>query len=285
MVAPYTNSDEAAKWLERVGRMPDQDIDLFETAMALSVQKHPGISIDKYRSHIRKLCRDLEETHISLLSSAPDTLEKQVQSIQMVFAQKHGYSGSQQRYDDLDNADLIRVMDRRMGMPITLCILCIHICKQIGWDACGLNFPGHFLMRLDMDGNRTIIDPFQSCRSLNAAELRLLLKEQVDEDAELSADYYQAASNRDILMRLHNNVKIRLIENEEYEEALQSITFINKVAPQEYRLNLDAGILQARLEQPIAAIESLEIYIQNCPNATDLPQAQALVSEIKNQLN
>lgn len=281
----FINAEEGLEWLATQGRKKDEDLDLFECALALAAQDHPGLGLDPYRQHMRKLCTDLEERHHELTNNMPSSLEKQIQSFQMIFSQKHGYDGDVVRYDNLDNADIIRVIDRRMGLPITLAILCIKMGQDVGWDVHGMNFPGHFMVRIDFAGNRAIIDPFQLCRSMQAPDLREMLKKIVDANAELSSNYYDAANNREILIRLHNNIKLRLIEAEEYQAALSSVERIKLIVPDEYRLDLDAGVLQARLEQPIAAISSLENYIDACPDEGDRAQAEGLIAQIRGQIN
>lgn len=281
----FLTGEEALAWLDTQGSKADSDLNIFEIALAIAAQENPGKSLDSYRQHMRQLCRDLEEVHLQITDNLPSSLEKQIQSFQMVFAQKHGYDGDAANYDNMENINIMRVIDRRMGMPITLSLLCLHIGREIGWSVHGLNFPGHFLLRLDFEGHRAIIDPFRSCKSMQAQDLREILKKTVGDNAELSNAYYEPTTNRDMMIRLHNNVKLRLIEAEDYSGALNSIELIRRIMPDEYRLNLDAGILQARLEQPMAAIHSLQTYIDLCPDPTDRAQAESLISQIRGQIN
>ena len=283
----FLSATEALAWLETQGSKPDSEINLFEACLALAIQDHDGIGIgiDSYRQHMRKLATDLEQTHLDITGTMPSSLEKQIQSYQLCFAQKHGYAGDIARYENPENSDIIRVIDRRLGLPITLAILCIQMGRDIGWQVHGLNFPGHFLVRIDFGGNRAIMDPFQACKSLNAAEMREILKKMLGAQAELSSDYYEPASNRDILVRLHNKIKLRLIEAEQDEPALKSVLVMQKLMPKEYRLDLDAGVLQARLEQPLAAISSLRNYIESCPSKKDREEAMGLIAQIQGQIN
>lgn len=86
---------------------------------------------------------------------------------------RQGYAGDVLTYDDLQNANLIRVIDRRKGLPVALGILWIHAARARGWRADGLAFPGHFLVRLE---HRVIVDPFNEGRLCDAAFLRRLLR-------------------------------------------------------------------------------------------------------------
>src|SRR5690606_10569173 len=119
--------------------------------------------------------------------------------------------------------DLVRVIDRRKGLPIAISILYIHAGRAQGWNVVGLSFPGHVVIRLEEEGHRLIADPFNGGKVLQAPDLRSLVKNALGDKAELSADYYNPATNREMLIRLQNNIKLRQVESEDYEEALKTV--------------------------------------------------------------
>lgn len=277
--------DEALLYLDAVGTTDDSEIDLFEAALALSAQSHPNISYDKYRNHRRKLVEDVESLHVEYLNLGnPDDVHAKIHALAAGFTRANGYIGDDFRYNDLQNADLMRVIDRRLGLPIALAILCVTIGRDLGWPITGINFPAHFVIRLEQGGVREIVDPFQGCIVLKAPDLREILKKTMGPQAELSAAYYEPATNRDTLVRLQNNIKLRQIEAEDYEGALATVDLIRRIAPDEFRLDLDAGVLLARLERPLAAIESLERYIAHVTNARDKHDAVALLQQLRTHL-
>src|SRR6202011_5763262 len=96
----------------------------------------------------------------------------------------------------------------------------IHAARAQGWDMAGLAFPGHFLVRLSDGRARVIIDPFHDGQICGAAELRELLKAATGGDSELSPEHYMAASDRDVLLRLQNNLKARLVQTQNTERAV-----------------------------------------------------------------
>src|SRR4029077_16348765 len=136
--------------------------------------------------------------------------EDMAQVLSEVICGEFRYCGDEETYDDLDNANLMRVIERRKGLPVALGILYLTVARSQGWAAAGLNFPGHFLIRLESrDGRRAIIDPFHEGRVLETPASRQLLKVVSGQAGELEASHYKAVSNRDILLRLQNNVKTR----------------------------------------------------------------------------
>lgn len=286
MNAGFDNADEALAYLDRLGHVDDGNIDLFEGALALSAINHPGVHLDKYRNHRMRLADDIKQLHADMLASGrPNVLDTKIDALAEVFTRKHGYIGDDFRYNDLQNADLMRVIDRRLGLPITLSIICVSVGRDLGWPIVGVNFPAHFVVRMDEGGTRQIIDPFQGCIRLEAHALREIIKKTLGPKAELSATYYEPATNRETLIRLQNNIKHRQIEAEDYEAALATVDLMKRFAPEEYRLDWDAGVLMARLERPVAAIEALERYVSKVPNSRDKQDAAILLQELKSRLN
>src|SRR3546814_13111588 len=97
-----------------------------------------------------------------------DTIAGRVAALRAVVVERHGYVGDSLTYDDLQNANLLRVIDRRKGLPVALGILMLSAAHRLGWNMVGLNFPGHFLLLLDPGGATAIPYPFEGCRSTEA---------------------------------------------------------------------------------------------------------------------
>jgi regulator of sirC expression with transglutaminase-like and TPR domain len=128
-------------------------------------------------------------------------------------------------------------------------------------------------------------DPFDRFDILQAPDLRALLKRALGEKAELSSSFYQEASNREILLRLQNNIKYRQIETEHYDDALQTVTIMRLFAPLEYRLMLDDGVLKARLGKTEQAVQSIRDYLGVVKDPRDKYDAEILLRTLENRLN
>src|SRR3546814_1821098 len=113
------------------------------------------------------------------------------------------------------NANLMRVIGRRRGLPVALGILYLHGARAQGWAICGLNFPGHFLLRLDLGAERSIIDPFNGGKPRDAVGLRALLTGMAGENAELRPEHTRPVGCRDVL------------RSEEHSSELQSLIRIS----------------------------------------------------------
>lgn len=272
---------EAREILRRIGAQPDQDIDLAEGALALGALARPDLPLERYRRHLAALARDVTDR----FDPDSDCLEARIALLHEVVIERYGYSGDTDTYDDLQNANLMRVIDRRKGLPVALGILYLHAARTQGWDMVGLNFPGHFLVRLDMDGERAILDPFNGGQVRTAVDLRDLLKATAGTAAELEPGHYQPVGNRDILLRLQNNLKLRHLSSSDVPRALDTLEAMRLFAPEEPTLWRETGLLEAHSGNLEKAIAALETFIRLGGSEQQLHQAAMLIQQLKNRLD
>ena len=278
--------DDPLSYLKSLASLKDEAIELGFAALALSALQHEGINAGRYLHHLEQLVKDVEARYLELSKkSETDSAALRHQALSQVIADDYGYLGDVSSYDDLQNASLIKVIDRAQGLPITLAILYIHVGRALGWDVEGLNFPGHFLCRLSYQGERIIFDPFHGGQATEASGMRRLIKRALGDDAELSSSYYEPATNRTILIRLENNLKHRKIDASDYKGALEHVERMRLFAPDDYRLLLDEGVLLAKLERAKAAMKALSAYIEAAPQGRGRYEAEILLSELSQKLN
>lgn len=235
----------------------DCEIDLAEVALALALLDRREIAADRYRRHIAMLAAEVA----ALVTPARDSLACRLDAIHRVMVEQNGYQGDTASYDDPQNLNLMRVIDRRKGLPVALGILYLQVTRLCGWNVVGLNFPGHFLIRFEYAGARAIMDPFNAGQVRSVPDLRDLLKAAAGLDAELMPDHYASLTNRDVLLRLQNNLKMRLLNANRPDRALDTIEGMLLFAPDEALLWREAGILQAHFHNLAQAIVALEKFL------------------------
>jgi regulator of sirC expression with transglutaminase-like and TPR domain len=265
----------AAHQLEQVGTLDDAAIDLAGTALTLAALDHPQADHAFYRAHLAALAGDVG----SRRDAAP------ADALRDVLIGQHGYRGDRESYDDLDNANLIRVIDRRRGLPVALSILWLHAARAQGWRAEGLNFPAHFLIRIDAGSGAAVLDPFNGGAMLDAAALRTLRKQFGGKDAELTPEDCAPVGNRAILLRLQNNIKLRLLQANRPEGALAVLERMVLIAPGQAGLWHECARLHRDVGNLRAAINCLE---RTTALARDEAARQAVAAELRslrNQLN
>ncbi|MBT5413277.1 MAG: hypothetical protein HOK81_01620, partial [Rhodospirillaceae bacterium] len=240
---------EAEAILRGLAGAEGEAIEIAEGALALAALDRPRVPFGRYRAHLEELADGLR-----VAAEGAADLDGRVAALADTVYRLHGYAGDDKTYDDLQNANLMRVIDRRKGLPVALAILCLHAGRAAGWDMAGLGFPGHFLIRLDHEGERAILDPFHGCLRQGPGELRALLKAMAGEDAELRPEHYAAVDDREVLLRLQNNIKLRRMQAGQTASALEALEHMLIFAPGRAELWWEAAALHAHQGNLRAAI-------------------------------
>ena len=279
MIEPHASN--ILSKLTEVGRQPDVDVDLFEGALLIAALDHPGRSMERYELHRDRMV----SACLAIYEDKEDSARARLDTLREIISVQEEYRGDWENYDRLDNADLMSVIDRREGLPVTLAIIYISVAKALGWNVQALSFPAHVFLRLEYDGERLIFDPFDGAKEMEAHDLREKLKELVGGHAELSAHYYEPMNSREVLIRLQNNIKTRLISGEDFESALQRIDIMRLILPEDPRLLFESGVLNARAGQRKKAIELLYDYVDVVESQADREDALLLLRELEDSLN
>jgi regulator of sirC expression with transglutaminase-like and TPR domain len=272
--------EACARYLRELGTSSSPVLPVAEAALALASFERPRVKLARYLQHLKAIARD-----VGRHAGASGDLRARAQALNEIILLKYGYSGDDLTYDDLQNANLMRVVDRRKGLPVALGILYLHGARAQGWDSVGLGFPGHFLIRLAEGPDRLILDPFHGGRVCGAAELRELLKAMAGEEVELSPEHYAPVSDSDVLLRLQNNLKSRLLQAGRYDRALRVVDTMLMLSPDNIELWQESGLLHARQGNIRAAMNAFQEFVARAPVGTARHQAAALLQQLKAKLN
>lgn len=278
-----SSRDEIKARLETIGQRRDADIDIGEAALLLAALGRPRVPLARYREHLSALAADTARA-----ASGPDhgtSVVERLEALNKTILDQHGYQGDNLTYDDLQNANLMRVIDRRRGLPVALAILYMHAARAQAWQIEGLNFPGHFLLRLETAGERCIFDPFNGGRQLETAELRLMIKSLIGEEAELDPAFTASVGSRQVLLRLQNNIKLRLLQQKRAQDALEIIETMLLVAPERAESWREAGLVHSHLGNLQAAISAFEKVLQLSQDHGLRQAAAQQLQTLKNRLN
>ncbi len=266
--------------LTRIGASAEADLDLAEAALLLGALDKPGAALEPYRAHLAELVAAAKAT-----AGTRDYLDSRVAAINRLMFESHGYRGDIETYDEPENANLLDVIDRRAGLPVSIGILYMHAARAAGCDISGLAFPGHFLLRVTDGAARTIIDPFHGGQALEAGHLRDLLKQFLGADAELTPRHHAPVSDRDILLRLQNNIKSRALAAGDTARASEVLEHMTLVAPNVASVWQELGVLSMHLGNLRRAMNALETFLDFAPPADQGREAETLLEQIKSSLN
>ena len=269
--------------LTKIGGAEDGAIDLFETALVLAAADRPGARLEPYRRHMEGIISEVRTYVGSTEPLVP--LGLRIEGLVQVIIKRYGYGGTQEVFDDLDAVNMMRVIDSRSGMPIVIGILFMQTARTLGWDICGLDFPGRFLVRLEAGGERRILDPFAGGAVVEPRDMRDMFKAIAGNHVELRAEHYRDMGNRDILLRLQGNIKIRLLREERFDDALETLEVMLLFAPDKLELWRETGLLHARLDHIKDAVRTLEEYLRRCGTDETRYNTSMLLQELRARLN
>lgn len=261
-------TNPALERLHELVRGPDQDLDLAEAALLLAKSEYPALDIPAYLAQLDDLAARLRER----LPGSAD-LEQRLVSLNEFLFEELGFSGNTDNYYDPRNSFLNEVLDRKLGIPITLCILYMEIGRRVGLELEGVSFPGHFLVKFATDEGDVVLDPFAGGVPLTEEELVDRLEETYGQHRIANSSLPQllaAASKRDILVRMLRNLKVIYLHHERFEKALEVINQILLISPELAEEVRERGELYERLECHRSALLDYQRYLRLEPQAPDL---------------
>mgnify|MGYP000903453888 CR=1 FL=1 len=192
-----------------------------------------------------------------------------------------GLRGNQSEYYDVRNSCLNDVLDRRLGIPITLSVVYIEVARRLAKPVHGIGLPTHFVVQFDDGDLNVFIDPFHRGRFLSKADCVRLVAERTGASPPDSA--FQPCTPRQIAIRMLQNMKGIYVREQEYAKALRvfDLLIAGKAAPEEYK---QRAVIHLQMRRMRDAQTDLETYLAMEPDATDRADALAQIEAIRRYL-
>lgn len=192
-----------------------------------------------------------------------------LEAVRSLLFDEIGLKGNVDQYDDPRNSYLDDVLDRKLGIPLSLSILTIEVARGAGLDACGIGLPGHFIVRVEEQGRKLYVDPFHGGHVITIEDCKELVVRTTGRASLFRKDSLDVASPRAMLSRLLMNLKRIHLAQGDYNAALGVVERLLIVAPGDAKEIRDRGLLLAHLGRPDAAVADLESYLALVPQAPD----------------
>jgi regulator of sirC expression with transglutaminase-like and TPR domain len=269
--APMTLSDSPARarFAELVARPV---IPLAEAALAVAAEEYPGLDA---AGHLATL--DALAAAVSGRLPRPHTTADTLRALRAVLFEEAGFRGNAESYYDPRNSFLNEVLERKLGIPITLSIVYIEVARRAGLAVEGVGFPGHFLVRCDVGQRPVFIDPFHGGEVLPADDCLARLRGR---GLEVDPRHLEPVGPRAILSRLLHNLKRIYVEASDDVRALWVVDRLLLLSPDDAAERRDHGLVCARLGNVAAARRDLEAYLAAAPAADDRAEIEDLLRHI-----
>jgi regulator of sirC expression with transglutaminase-like and TPR domain len=253
--------------IETLGLLEDDEIELDQAALALSELDHDGIDLSPYLA----LLDAIDERLLDFAEA--ETAEQQAEALAQVFHNEFGFTGDAESYDAPLNADLIRVLDRRRGLPVSLSLLYVAAARRLGWTAHALNTPGHVLVRIG-EGPACLIDPFHAGEVVSRERLAALLYGALGPEGRPGPEHVAPMANRSVLVRLLLNQATRAERGGDPARACAIYERMTTVAPD----NPDGWWELARLQLQLHDLDAARASLSAMLEVTRDPERRKLVT-------
>ncbi|OGA46132.1 MAG: hypothetical protein A3G24_26250 [Betaproteobacteria bacterium RIFCSPLOWO2_12_FULL_62_13] len=274
-----TNELTAAQRWERIAAAPDEKINLAEAALLIAAEEYRGLDVAAYLERLDDMGAALRRRLRQDISTTESIL-----ALNRYLFEELGFTGNAAEYYDPRNSFLNEVLDRKVGIPITLSVVYIEVGRRVGLPLHGVSFPGHFLVKCTVRDGAIVLDPYAKGVSLGLDDLVQRLKawrDGLDPDPDMVKNVLAAASNKDILVRMLRNLKGIYLHQRALTKALAAVDRIIALAPraaEEYR---DRGAIYHDLECFRAALADFRRYLSLKPRAPDAEAIGEKVGELQ----
>jgi regulator of sirC expression with transglutaminase-like and TPR domain len=253
-----------------------EPVDLARAALAVAREEYPELDESRY---LRVLDRLADGVQAGLPAGA--TVERRVGRMNSYLFHELGFNGNHADYYDPRNSFLNEVLDRRTGIPISLCIVYMEVGRRCGLQVDGVGFPGHFLCKVHLAGGELVVDPFHRGQLLGLDELKKRLASAVGDQVRFDPRLLRAARPREILVRMLQNLRAVYEERSDMPRALSAVDRLLMLAPDNVRGLRERAQLYERLGGAAAAAADLEKVLQIEPRATDAATLRARVRRLR----
>jgi regulator of sirC expression with transglutaminase-like and TPR domain len=243
----------------------DASIDLATAALAIARTEYPALDSPYYLSRLDGLAKRVR----SRMRSSP-TARENIALLNRVLFDEEGLRGNRENYYDPRNSFLNDVLDRKLGIPITLSLVYMDVARRVGFPLCGTGMPGHFLVkRCDPMSGEIIVDPFNRGLIVSTAECQKRLNEIYSGEIAMRPEFLYAVTHREILTRILNNLRQVYFTQRNLHKGLRILDLLLAIPPLSPDLLRERGLVRLNLEQYLGAARDLGGYLQACPEAPD----------------
>jgi regulator of sirC expression with transglutaminase-like and TPR domain len=251
---------------------PDEELSLLDGALLIAKDARPGLDANVVTSEIEKLAEPLARLE---LGSQPAAVQARALSDQLFVHE--GFRGNTSNYYDPKNSFIDEVLTRRTGIPISLSVLYIEVARRVGVMASPVGFPGHFLVCVDDEEQRLLVDPFNAGRLLDESSLRAMLKRS-GANVDYHADLITPTPVRQVVTRMLMNLRGIYVSRADHARLLVIFDRLIDLLPNPIEHIRDRGLLFGRLGAPAAALNDLQRYLELAPAASDAAVVRGWIS-------
>jgi regulator of sirC expression with transglutaminase-like and TPR domain len=260
--------------------LDDHEIALARAALTIARMEYPNLDAEKYLDQLDWFAARVEQ----MLPDLPET-QQVIAALNYVLFQEEGFTGNTEDYYDPRNSFLNEVLDRKVGIPITLALVYMEVAHRIGFPLFGVGMPGHFLLKhYDVDGSETLLDPFHGGDILSHADCQVRLDEIYSGQMPFQPEYLNTVTRRQMLTRMLNNLRQIYVTRRDFKRALVVVDLVLAIHPRSAEDMKERAMLRYALGQLRDAAQDLETYVRMAPDASDADEMRQTALSLRRRL-
>ncbi|MBW4687057.1 MAG: SirB1 family protein [Komarekiella atlantica HA4396-MV6] len=269
------NVSSARQYFYQEIQQSDEHIDLAKAALYIAQEEYPNLDPEEYINALDTMAVELQER----LPSSRYPL-RIIQTINQYLYNDLGFAGNEKYYSDPRNSFLNDVIDRRLGIPITLALVYLEVARRIDFSMVGVGMPGHFLIRPDIPDIEIFVDAFNGGEIIFAQDCQEKLSEIYQQPVTLQPEFLAVVSHRHFLARMLTNLKYIYLRQQELEKTLAAVERILLLFPGVSLEIRDRGLLYYQLGHYSQATDDLQSYLAKIPDAEDASVIRQLLAKL-----
>jgi regulator of sirC expression with transglutaminase-like and TPR domain len=249
-------------------------LDVAELALELARDAYPELDVEAYLGELAGMAHEARRL-------VRGNLEARVSGLCRYLFHEMGFRGNAQEYYDPRNSYLNEVMDRRLGIPITLSVVAMAVGARAGLEVVGVGLPGHFVAKAVAGGQEVLFDPFHGGRRLAPAECEALVEQVTGVAFQATAASLGALPLRLIVVRMLNNLRAVYLHHGDFRRAVRILERLRQLDPADPLLGRDLGICLLKADLPGRAIDHLSAYLAAVPQGVDAETVRQLLQQAR----
>ncbi|MEX2220812.1 MAG: transglutaminase-like domain-containing protein, partial [Candidatus Rokuibacteriota bacterium] len=257
---------------------PHEQIRLARAALLIAAPEHPGLDVEEYLGRLSALAEAAEPAR-----RTADALGRLHRLREYLF-EELGFAGDRADYFDPRNSHLNEVLNRRLGIPITLSLVLIEVGRRLDLEMEGIGLPGHFITGARIAGEQVLLDPFNRGALVTAESCGKLVSQALGRPVRLRPEHFAPVSNRQFLTRILANLKGVYWRQEAWDQVVRVIDRLLVLNPASAGERRDRGAAWSSMGRLERGVADWEQYLTDFPNAADHEQVRNQLRRVRQKL-
>jgi regulator of sirC expression with transglutaminase-like and TPR domain len=266
-------NESRARFAALIERDP---VPLDEAALSIAQEEYPHLDVEEVRIRLDRL-----GGRVRALAPAPARAATALEALRRVLVVEEGLRGNEREYDDPRNSFLNEVLDRKLGIPISLCAVWMEVARRAGLRLEGVGFPGHFLAKyVSPAGVEVFVDAYTGGEMLSGDECAARYRARTG-GRDLDRRHLAGVGTRQILARMLHNLRRLYLARRDDVRAWWVLDRILLLVPGQTEALRDRGLVAARLGGAVAAVRDLEAYLARAGRSADADEVRRVLAALQ----